>query len=633
MSRLAYLYSRYPVVSQTFCDSEMLTLETAGFDLEIISLNRPPDSFQHERLERLKAEIHYPPPEDVLNAEVRTPGFNEKLGALISEHDAKYGQSFKAALRARNAWHFAPLLRKLGVRHVHVHFANRATHTALFLKKLGFTFSFTPHAQDFMVDLGCDDLLREMAREAEFVVAVSDYSRDLLAKICAESEAKIFRIYNGIELDDFTTARHVSGGTIRIVSVGRLIEFKGFQHLLQALKLLKARNVEIEARIIGEGPMRAALEELISAHGLATHAQLLGRRSQKQIQQELADAHMFVLPAIVDQKGASDMLPTVITEAMACGLPVVSTTVAGIPEMVLHGKTGLLVEPGDEHALANAIMELALDPSRRKAFGEAGRRRAEALFALNKTARCLGDKFRSVVNARPALQASVTLRREAPIVYLMNSYYGMETYLQQFHDEPRLRILACSLSQKHGQLDASALTQIEFLPDASVMESHWLRHVAKRFQLEKLRKILGEAVDGEDFYLQARRSVYLGDVLQRRGVRHVHALHSDAVLCVWFLKKLTGLQVSATIEASPLIKRATLAKLLDDFDLVNNSDEKRAGETELLQRGAILQCNSPTRRQFRFGAFRLNLSTPSVVQNRSNLVREWFEKIVHNLHV
>src|SRR5580704_19064048 len=152
--RLAYLYSRFPVVSQTFCDSEMLALESLGFDLEIVSFNAPPDSFRHERLDRLKAEIHYPPPDQVLDVEMKAPDFKTKLGALIAEHDQKYGKPYKAALRARNAWHFAPLLRKLGVQHLHVHFANRATHTALFLKKLGFTFSFTAHAQDFMVDLG-----------------------------------------------------------------------------------------------------------------------------------------------------------------------------------------------------------------------------------------------------------------------------------------------------------------------------------------------------------------------------------------------------------------------------------------------------------------------------------------------
>jgi glycosyltransferase involved in cell wall biosynthesis len=244
--RLAYIYSRYPVVSQTFCDSEMLALESMGFDLEIVSLNPPTDSFRHERLDRLKAEIHYPPPDRVLNARAKSPEFEYELGQAVAEHNDHYGKSFKPAIRGRNAWHIASLLKKLGVKHVHVHFANRATHTALFLKRLGFTFSFTAHAQDFMVDLGNDELLREMAHEAEFVIAVSDYSRDLLASICPESSSKITRIYNGIELDDFPKAQPERVGSLRIVSVGRLIEFKGFQNLLGAVTQLNQRGVAVE---------------------------------------------------------------------------------------------------------------------------------------------------------------------------------------------------------------------------------------------------------------------------------------------------------------------------------------------------------------------------------------------------
>ncbi len=315
---------------------------------------------------------------------------------------------------------FAPLLRRLGVGHVHVHFANRATHTALFLKKLGFTFSFTAHAQDFMVDLGSDDLLREMAREAEFVIGVSDYSRELLAKICAESADKIARIYNGIELDDFPAARPERTGALRIVGVGRLIEFKGFPILLDAVAELNRRGVPVEARLIGEGPARGELEQSISAAGLL-NVTLLGVRSQRQIQRELAEANLFVLPSIVDHKGACDILPTVITEAMACGLPVVSTRVSGIPEMVSHGETGLLVEPGDPHALADAIMELSVDPARRKAMGEAGRARAEKLFALGVTARQLAERFEKLpaVSGQPQPPAG-----GLKVVYLMNAWDG-----------------------------------------------------------------------------------------------------------------------------------------------------------------------------------------------------------------
>ncbi len=626
--RIAYLYSRYPVVSQTFCDSEMLALEAMGFELEIISLNPPPDSFRHERLDRLKAEVHYPPPDRVLNAKAKTPEFDYALGQAVTEHDDHYGNSYKAAIRARNAWHFAPLLKKLGVQHVHVHFANRATHTALFLKRLGFTYSFTAHAQDFMVDLGNDNLLREMVHEAEFVITVSEFSRELLAQTCPESASKITRIYNGIELDDFPAAQPERDGPLRIVSVGRLIEFKGFQNLLGAVRALNERGVRVEARIIGEGPMRHALEQQIAADGLFANVELLGMRSQKQIQRELAEAHLFVLPSIVDQKGASDILPTVITEAMACGLPVVSTTVAGIPEMVSNGETGLLVEPDNAYALADAIMELSLDGARRKEMGQAGHKRAEELFSLNITASQLAEKFNGMQNAECGM------RNEAPVIYLMNSWGGAETHLDSLGDEGRLRVIACSLgAEALGKNSGAMLPQIEFLPDAVVLESHWLKRSAWRHELEKLRKHLGDAVSGEEFYLQARRAVYLADALPRRGVKHAHAFRSDAVVCVWLLKKLSGLRASAAIEESPSLSRALLMRLLGDFDLVSSSDEKLSAINGFVAQDMLSLKTAPTHREVRLGPLRLKLQAPRPTQDRGALERGWFDQIVKSIHV
>ena len=126
---------------------------------------------------------------------------------MVARHDRDYGPSFQSAVRARNALWFARLFTRLGVGHVHVHFANRATHTALFLKALsGIPFSFTPHAQDFMVDLGNDALLAELCREATHVVAVSDFSLGLLREKCPESAGKMCRVYNGIALDAFPAA-------------------------------------------------------------------------------------------------------------------------------------------------------------------------------------------------------------------------------------------------------------------------------------------------------------------------------------------------------------------------------------------------------------------------------------------
>lgn len=623
--RIAYLYSRYPVVSQTFCDSEMLALEALGFDLEIVSLNAPPDSFRHERLDRLKAEIHYPPPEAVLDAEARTPALKEKLGSLIAAHDQHYGRPYKASVRARNAWHFAPLLRKLGVQHVHVHFANRATHTALFLKQLGFSFSFTAHAQDFMVDLGNEQLLQEMAREAEFVVCVSDYSRDLLAKICPESAGKITRVYNGIELDDFPTAHPDHAGPFRLVSVGRLIEFKGFQHLIKAVGLLKQRGLALQATIIGEGPLRGELEQLIAHDDLTDVITLAGVRSQEEIKRELAEAHLFVLPSIVDGKGACDILPTVITEAMACRLPVVSTTVTGIPEMVVNGETGLLVAPGDERALAGAIESLAHDPATRVRHGLAGRARAEQFFSLSITARDLASKFEKVPAA-----STPAKRLRAPVMYVMG-----EWDLAALRDVPvddNLRVLcAAPISRLHPDTPPPP-RNLELLPDASVLESLWLRRPGQRRHLEQLRDTLGTAVTGEEFYLQARRAAWLAEVLSRRGVKHLHAFRSDAVVLVWLLKKLMGLTASAAVEEMPAVSRALLLRLLPDFTLLSISDEKLAAEAGVSAEDALLLKKAVTHRQMSLGPLRLKRRAAPVTQDRSRLERAWLNRILQSLH-
>jgi glycosyltransferase involved in cell wall biosynthesis len=620
--RLAYLYSRYPVVSQTFCDSEMLALEGMGFDLEVVSLNPPPDSFRHERLDRLRAEIHYPAPEDFIEAQAYQPAFHQELGALIKDHDTRYGKSFKSRTRARNAWHFAPQLRSLGVTHVHVHFANRATHSALFLKKLGFTFSFTAHAQDFMVDLGSDDLLREMVRESEFVVAVSDFSRGLLCKTCPDSEAKVLRIYNGIELDDFPTAQtSANTDTLRLVSVGRLIEFKGFQHLIKSMALLKQRGVNAELRIIGEGPARVELETQIVGAGLQQEVKLLGVRSQEQIKRELAEAQVFVLPSIVDSKGASDILPTVITEAMACRLPVVSTTVAGIPEMVQHEETGLLVEPKDEAGMADALVMLAEQPELRTRMGDAGRKHAEKLFALSVTAGALGERFRGVAKSSPQ-------RVEAPVVYVMNRTTEDAGSLQAVVKEERLRLITRGTPDDNANLSSELLNKFEWVPDAVVLESLWLRRTAWRQQIEKLRSTVGDAVDGEEFYRQARRAVWLAESLPKRGVKVVHAFRTDAVVCVWLVKKLIGLRVSAAIEDAPTVSRATLVKLLADFDVVSVSDEKLRGMLPSSTEDVLKLQKPPTHRKLNLGPVKLKLRNNAPAEDRSAQERAWLEKLI-----
>ena len=626
--RLAYLYSRYPVVSQTFCDSEMLELERMGFAIEVASLNRPPNAFRHERLDRLRAEIHYPPPSPVLDALCATPEFEQKLGPLIRDHGERYGTSYKPEVRARNAWYMARRFRQLGVRHVHVHFANRATHSALFLKKLGFPFSFTAHAQDFMFDLGSTALLAEMAREAEFVVTVSDYSRDLFAEMCPDSDSKTVRIYNGIELDDFPRVQARQRNPLRVVGIGRLIEFKGFQHLIGAAALLRRQEMAVEFRIIGEGRLRSELEARIQREDLNDCVKLLGVRSQEEIKRELADADLFVLPSIVDPVGASDILPTVITEAMACQLPVVSTRVTGIPEMVAHEETGLLVEPGDEPALAAAIARLGADPDTRSRMGAAGRARAERLFALQVTAGVLGNRFAEHYARQPL--PSGPQRLDLPIACLLPAWDGAALHPAAPGLADGVRWIACEGGWPRQGGDRATLEALEFFPDASVVESFWLRRVEWRQQLEAARGEMADHLDGAAFYQAARQAVYLAEILPKRGTRHLHARGAEAVATAWMVKQLLPtLSISAAVEEEPGCSRSLLARLLPAFDLVSVSDTRLAAKLPATLAAAdhLRLGRTVRRRELRFGPLRLKRSAAPEPVDRAALEAAFFSRL------
>src|SRR5437773_432713 len=332
--RLGYLYSRYPVISQTFCDAEMLALDIGGIELVIGSVYPPLTRLRHEYIARLRAPIHYAPPQEILKILERNAKTTGKWPRnLVEKHDHKYGPGAKAELRARNALYFADFFTRANVHHVHVHFANRAAHTALFLKEIsGIPFSVTAHGQDFMKDLGSDDLLREICAAAEFVAAETDYSRDLLRQRCPASAAKIHRVYNGIDLERFSmlhcdTARlavapyHIP----QIVSVGRLVIFKGFDDLIDACAELQRRGANFICEIIGDGPLREMLQAKIERLDLSSRVHLLGSLSQNAVLEKLQAADLFALASTTDAQGATDIFPTVILEAMASARPVVST--------------------------------------------------------------------------------------------------------------------------------------------------------------------------------------------------------------------------------------------------------------------------------------------------------------------
>jgi glycosyltransferase involved in cell wall biosynthesis len=627
--RIAYLFSRFPVVSQTFCDSEMLALEARGFDLDIASINPPPNAFRHERFDQFTAEAFYPPPSDVLarlKAQREKDGsWGAQFGDMIARHDRDYGASFKAATRARNALYFAGLFQKRGIRHIHVHFANRATHTALFIKQwAGIPFSFTAHAQDFMVDLGSDALLRELCREAEFVVGVSDFSCGLLRKTCPDSADKIFRVYNGIAMEQFPAAPIGEFGALRIISIGRLIEFKGFHHLADACALLAGRGIDFHWTLVGEGPWREQLETQVAALGIASQVTFAGVQSQESIKRLLIGSDVFCLPCIVDSKGASDILPTVITEAMACSLPVVSTRLVGVPEMVVPEETGLIVEPGDVSALAGALARLANHRDLARRFGKAGRARAERVFELRETSRQLADRFDASLSG--------SSRGEPPraaCLYLIDAWPPAPDDGTFLADEIAALIsikqgpvadatLLSAKSNRHGAAEAVPdwPDRIEFFPDALVLEAEWTAHPGAVANLINWRYELGSGIDTESYLFQARRALHLARLVEKRGIRHVHASRSGVAITAWLVHRLTGVGFSFAVEPGADFTGAVTDRLSAEASLHSRPD---VPEVDLLRLRPV-----DLSRRIAIGPLKGKLPGQKTPPDRAAVYRDWF---------
>lgn len=302
-------------------------------------------------------------------------------------------------LRLLEATWLGARLRAQGIDHVHTHFAGISARTAWWISKFyGISYSFTAHAND--VFCGDDSItsvsIDALLQDARFVVTVSDFSCSWLREKHTDAPHKIFRVYNGLSFDDLTSARAVADADLpTITSVGRLIEKKGFENLIDACAALKGAGLSFRCRIVGDGPLRSDLEARIKRLGCSSCVELCGALPQEAVRVLLAESSLFVLACVLEADGGMDNLPTVIMEAMAYGLPVVSTRLAAVPEMVEHGATGWLVPPGDSAALGEAIKTLLLDPVMAKSFGSAGQALGRRKFALTHTVGRLHDLIQS----------------------------------------------------------------------------------------------------------------------------------------------------------------------------------------------------------------------------------------------
>jgi colanic acid/amylovoran biosynthesis glycosyltransferase len=379
--RIAYVCKMYPRFSETFIVSEVLGREAQGEDIEIVSLRPPADGRFHATLAAVRAPVHY------LDAGTpRSKDLWHQLRSVPSSTDV--AELLGAEVRdAAQAIELAALVRDRSITHLHAHFGSVATTVARLAARIaGVTYSFTAHAKDIFHEDVDDADLRAKLHDAHHVVTVSDHNVRFLDARFGPAAARVRRVYNGLDLDTFAPASTPNEATSDVVAVGRLVEKKGFDVLVEACAIARDRGRELRCRIVGTGAEGQRLRELIDHHGLAGSVQLVGALPQDGVRDELRGATVMAAPCVVGADGNADGLPTVLLEAMALGTAVVSTPVTGIPEAVHDGVTGRLVPERDPAALADALLALLDDPVGRAELTAAARRHVEHAFCSTRQA-------------------------------------------------------------------------------------------------------------------------------------------------------------------------------------------------------------------------------------------------------
>jgi glycosyltransferase involved in cell wall biosynthesis len=393
---LAYVAKMFPRISETFILEEILALQRNGVPIRIYSLLPPVrDARVHPEAAALlpAVQILEPPERErwrclfrdlVACARVR-PGGTVKLllRSLVSRHPAR---SLRRLARAAS---LAVRLRRDHVSHVYAAWAHGPASVARVASRItGIPWSMAAHAKD--IHLSDPRSLAKKLASARFTLACSAANRDLLAALAPRPEPgrpgpQVALIHHGVDAAYFTPAPEPARNGSRphdpvILSVGRLVEKKGFDCLLAAAELLALRGFRFTLEIVGDGPERARLERQIEELGLTGRVVLRGMRVRDEVREAFRRASVFALACRVTADGDRDGIPNTLAEAMACALPVVCTRLPGVEEIVRDGETGSLVPPGEPAALAEALADVLIDPPRACALGARARAWVEAHF-------------------------------------------------------------------------------------------------------------------------------------------------------------------------------------------------------------------------------------------------------------
>jgi len=390
---VAVLVSRFPLITETFVLRELIEMEGQGQPVILVPLIREePEVVHGSALPWVDRALYTPFLSFTiivcnLRCLVRHPLRAVALWTGLLAGTATSPNLFLRTLALiPKSVYLGERLQSLGVRHIHAHFATHPTTAALVIAALtDISFSFTAHAHDIFIR---HNLLRRKIKAARLVRVISEFNRDYLAELYPkECLGKLLTIHVGIEPDCYLSPIPSSEKPAverpALLCVAALEPYKGLDILVRACRILKERGRTFKCSVVGSGPQRDSLTQLVRSHDVGDVLEILGAQEEHEVARLMARATIFVLPSIIARNGQMEGIPVALMEAMAAGLPVIASRLSGIPELVEHDVTGLLVEPGDHETLAEAVERLLNDADLRRRLGESGRQRVERKFRLD----------------------------------------------------------------------------------------------------------------------------------------------------------------------------------------------------------------------------------------------------------
>lgn len=429
---VAYVLMGFPRISETFITQEIQLLEQRGARLRLFAVKHGDRDMVHDNVAAIRAPLTYLPRVTSLSGTLLLPWLLRNLPAYWRAHLGVLRRRplrYLATLASATAmcWRYRPhrmamprkvyvkeflqagfiarqLLDAPQVQHLHGHFCHGATTVTWFASRMsGLPFSFTAHAKDiYQSEQNPRDLLPRKLRAARFVTTCTDANRQHLAHHHPDCPG-VHTIYHGLDTRYFSPAHRLppqAGDLPLLLAVGRQVEKKGFRHLVEACALLRDRGLRFRCLIVGEpGDQTQRLREAIAANGLDAIVHMQGALTHERLRELYARAAIFVLPCLVAADGDRDGIPNVLAEAMAMGLPVVTTPVSGIPELVENGRNGVFVRENDHQDLAAALERLLTQEAERERLSAAARQTILEVFDASRTIVTLEQLFTQALHS------------------------------------------------------------------------------------------------------------------------------------------------------------------------------------------------------------------------------------------